>query len=178
MTATRTKPKKDAKKKDAEKAFHPAADCCNRNSPGENHTEGCGNYVSPTPPVPCACNRIDGATAPVGEPCAICNGIVPAIAPIELPPVSPDALLAPDGQAGVEARPQLDVQSLREKPEHARTDAERIAESRKVLAAPPPSGTKFFESPDGYIEVAEENKSHVWCRHANNGKGAWINPKR
>lgn len=89
---------------------------------------------------------------------------------------SSDALLSEEGEAGVEVKPPVEAAA----PQAHRpiTEAERIAESRQALANPAPHGTKFFESPEGYIEIAEVNKAHVWCRHANHGKGAWINPRR
>lgn len=54
----------------------------------------------------------------------------------------------------------------------------RINESRKALEHPLAPGTKFFESPEGYIIVGDASKDQVWCRHANNGKGMNINPRR
>lgn len=53
-----------------------------------------------------------------------------------------------------------------------------INESRKALDNPLPAGQQFFESPEGYIILAEEGKPHVFCRQANGGKGMWINPRR
>jgi len=54
----------------------------------------------------------------------------------------------------------------------------RVAESRKALTQPLGPDQKFFESPEGYVMVGEAEKDHIWCRHANGGKGAWINPRR
>lgn len=54
----------------------------------------------------------------------------------------------------------------------------RIAESRKALETPLEPGQAFFESPEGFIQVGEADAPHVWCRHANGGKGMWINPYR
>lgn len=54
----------------------------------------------------------------------------------------------------------------------------RINESRKALEHPLSAGTKFFESPEGYIVVGDADKPHVWCRQANHGKGCFINPRR
>lgn len=56
--------------------------------------------------------------------------------------------------------------------------ATRIAESRTSLEQPLAPGQKYFESPEGHIVIGEADKGHVWCRQSNNGKGAWINPKR
>lgn len=53
-----------------------------------------------------------------------------------------------------------------------------IAESRKALDKPLEPGQKLFESPEGYIMIGESEKNQVWCRHSNNGKGSWINPRR
>lgn len=57
-------------------------------------------------------------------------------------------------------------------------DAIRIAESRKALEHPLAPGQKFFESPDGEIIVGDAEKTHVWSRHMNHGKGGFINPMR
>lgn len=57
-------------------------------------------------------------------------------------------------------------------------EAARIADSRRSLEAPLPEGMAFFESPEGYIVVAEATRPDVWCNKANNGKGMRINPKR
>ncbi|MEK7093210.1 MAG: hypothetical protein AAB927_01880 [Patescibacteria group bacterium] len=57
-------------------------------------------------------------------------------------------------------------------------EQQAIAESRTALKHPLSPGTKFFESPEGYIVVAEEDRPQVWCRQANKGKGMNINPRR
>ena len=53
-----------------------------------------------------------------------------------------------------------------------------IQSSREVLKHPLPNGQKFFESPEGWIVLGEADKDHVFCRQANGGKGAFINPMR
>jgi len=53
-----------------------------------------------------------------------------------------------------------------------------LEESREALKHPLSAGQVFFESPEGFIIVAEAGKTEVWCRHANNGKGMLINPRR
>lgn len=58
------------------------------------------------------------------------------------------------------------------------TEAEKIAESRKSLLQVLPPTQKFFESPEGFIVIGEADKSSIWCRAANNGKGMEINPRR
>lgn len=58
------------------------------------------------------------------------------------------------------------------------SDADRIAESRKALEHPLPLGQQFFEAPDGEILIGEADKTHMWNRRMNGGKGGWINPKR
>lgn len=66
--------------------------------------------------------------------------------------------------------------SLREpKPQ---TEAEAVAESRKSLNEPLAPGQKFFESPEGYIEVGNVEDETIWCQRANGGKGLRINPRR
>lgn len=56
----------------------------------------------------------------------------------------------------------------------AQTEAERIAESRQALKVPCPVGTKFFESPKGYIILGEATRGTVLCRE----EGIQINPMR
>jgi hypothetical protein len=58
------------------------------------------------------------------------------------------------------------------------TEAEKIAESRESLKQVLPSGQKFFESPEGFIVIGEADRTSVWCRAANHGKGLEINPRR
>lgn len=58
------------------------------------------------------------------------------------------------------------------------SQADHIAESRKALDHPLAPGQKFFEAPDGEIIVGEADKSAVWSRRMNDGKGGWINPRR
>jgi hypothetical protein len=58
------------------------------------------------------------------------------------------------------------------------SDAQRIAESRKALNYPLSPGQKFFETPDGEIIVGEADKTSVWSRRMNGGKGGWVNPRR
>lgn len=55
---------------------------------------------------------------------------------------------------------------------------EAIRESREALKHSCPAGMKFFESPEGFIVLAEAGQTHVWCKKANNGKGMFINPMR
>lgn len=105
--------------------FNPALDCCNRNSPDENHAPGCGN--EPKAPTP--------------------------------------------------AKPDFDPALYRESNVHM-SEADRIADSRKILEAPVPPGMKVFESPEGYCMLGEADKEHVFCRHANGGAGMNINPRR
>ena len=57
-------------------------------------------------------------------------------------------------------------------------EQKRIAESRKSLEEPLSEGQRYFESPEGYIVVAEADRPHVWCRQANHGRGMLINPRR
>jgi hypothetical protein len=71
---------------------------------------------------------------------------------------------------------RIDRETLKEKP--LAPEHERIAESRKALLTPLAPGQQFYESPEGYIVVAEEGKGSVWCRQANHGKGMHINPRR
>jgi hypothetical protein len=54
----------------------------------------------------------------------------------------------------------------------------RIKESRTALDQPLPPGTRFFETPDGEIIVGDAEKSHVWSRRMNGGRGGWVNPRR
>lgn len=73
--------------------------------------------------------------------------------------------------------------TLRDKPEptaeqRERTEQEIIADSRKALAAPLMAGQRLFESPEGFVMVGEASEDRMWCRWANKGKGAWINPYR
>lgn len=65
---------------------------------------------------------------------------------------------------------------LGERPEAS--EANRIAESRKALLQPLAADQRFFESPEGEIIVGEADKTHIWSRHMNNGKGGWVNPRR
>jgi len=58
------------------------------------------------------------------------------------------------------------------------SDTERIAESRKVLDVPLAPGQQFFETPDGEIIIGEADKTAVWSRRMNGGKGGWVNPRR
>lgn len=58
------------------------------------------------------------------------------------------------------------------------SDVDRIAESRKALEHPLSPGQQFFEAPDGEILIGEADKTHLWSRRANGGKGGWINPRR
>jgi hypothetical protein len=58
------------------------------------------------------------------------------------------------------------------------TEAERIADSRRVLEFPLAPGQKFFETYDGEIIIGEADKEQVWCDRLNNGKGAWVLPRR
>jgi hypothetical protein len=60
----------------------------------------------------------------------------------------------------------------------AKTQAEAIADSRKALEQTLPTGMAFYESPEGFIVVAEAGRGTVWCHHADNGKGMKINPRR
>lgn len=60
----------------------------------------------------------------------------------------------------------------------AKTQAEAIADSRKALEQTLPPGMAFYESPEGFIVVAESDRGSVWCHQANNGKGMKINPRR
>ena len=62
--------------------------------------------------------------------------------------------------------------------ENVLSDAQRIAESRKALTVPLSPGQKFFEAPDGEIIVGEADKTSVWSRRMNGGKGGWVNPRR
>jgi hypothetical protein len=73
-------------------------------------------------------------------------------------------------------RPVEVVKPLAKAP--ASDEASRIAESREALKHPLPFGNKFFESPEGYIVIAESDRADVWCRYANKGKGMKIQPMR
>lgn len=135
-------------------------------------------------PSACVCAHTQPVTP--GEPCDLCKGIIPQPA-AELSPAADvdaqkradeEALLSGEGAVGKPASAAQEVAAAELSERRPMTEAERIAESRKALLAPPPPGTKFFESPEGYIEIAEDNKPHVWCRYVNGGKGGWINPKR
>lgn len=53
-----------------------------------------------------------------------------------------------------------------------------ILNSRESLKHPLADGQGFFESPEGYIIVAQADRDRVWCQKSNGGKGLWINPKR
>lgn len=53
-----------------------------------------------------------------------------------------------------------------------------IANSRESLKHPLAEGQGFFESPEGYIVVAQSDRDRVWCQKAAGGKGMYINPKR
>lgn len=53
-----------------------------------------------------------------------------------------------------------------------------IAESRKLLDVPLSKGQAYFESPEGFIMIDQEDRGRVWCRSADKGKGMWINPRR
>lgn len=90
---------------------------------------------------------------------------------------APASLQPPAPAPKAEPRKPFNPAEMREKKNPA-TEAERIAESRKALLAPLPNGMRFFESPEGYIVVAEDKHPHVLCRAANGGKGLMINPKR
>jgi hypothetical protein len=48
----------------------------------------------------------------------------------------------------------------------------------KEKVEPLQPGQKYFEAPDGTIIVGEADKSEIWYRKLNDGKGGWINPKR
>lgn len=76
----------------------------------------------------------------------------------------------------VEPKQAFEPASLREKPEATAVD--RVTESRKSLDQPLSPGQKYFESPEGFIVIGDAEKDHAWCRQSNNGKGAWINPRR
>ncbi len=101
-------------------------------------------------------------TAKVAEALKLEGESVAIVEPVEVAPV----------------KVPLDPATMREKPGAALTEKERIAESRKSLLSPLTPGMQFFESPEGYIVVAEAGRGHVWCRQANNGKGSLINPRR
>lgn len=58
------------------------------------------------------------------------------------------------------------------------TYADHIAESRKALDQPLAPGQQFFESPDGEIIIGEADKTHIWSRRMNNGRGGFVNPRR
>ena len=106
-------------------------------------------------------------------------------AELQVPPADAAAERKPKGQ-GLELR--VDPEQLKERPSYdpnlmrestvQMTEAERIAESRQALKQPLAPGMAFFESPEGYIIVAEATNAHVLCRPANGGKGMLINPKR
>lgn len=55
--------------------------------------------------------------------------------------------------------------------------ARRIIESREALKHPAPPGQKFFEAPDGYIVVAEQDRDHVPERRPGKAWGL-LNPRR
>jgi hypothetical protein len=58
------------------------------------------------------------------------------------------------------------------------SDADRIAESRKSLNQALQPGQQFFEAPDGEIIIGDAEKTAVWSRRMNKGKGGWVNPRR
>ena len=71
---------------------------------------------------------------------------------------------------------QRDLARLRQRP--PASFAEQLAESREALKEPLQPGMKFFESPQGFIIVAEATQHKVWCPQENGGKGMWIVPLR
>lgn len=149
-----------------------------RTSKTKKNAKPAESAAAPEVAVPEACACAHAAPVTPGVTCEICNGVIPAPA-AELPPAEPaedpaaaeEALLSGDGAVGAPAAAPA--------PERAPlTEAERIAESRQALLQPAPIGTKFFESPEGYVMVGEADKSHIWCKQANGGQGGWINPRR
>lgn len=57
-------------------------------------------------------------------------------------------------------------------------DGDYIAESRKALETPLAVGQQFFEAPDGEILIGEADKTAMWSRRMNGGRGGWVNPRR
>lgn len=53
-----------------------------------------------------------------------------------------------------------------------------ILNSREALKHPLAAGQGYFESPEGFIIVAQSDRDRVWCQKAAGGKGMFINPKR
>lgn len=83
---------------------------------------------------------------------------------------------APPVESAEEKKPEPPAAPKKQKP--LTEEQVRIADSRKSLESPLAEGMAFFESPEGYIIVAESTRPHVWCGKANDGKGMFINPKR
>lgn len=88
----------------------------------------------------------------------------------------PETQEAPEKETPA-SKPDFDPSLYAEKADMT-TEAERIKESREVLKHPPEAGTRYFESPEGYIMVGKHDADHVFCRHANGGKGMMIQPRR
>lgn len=55
---------------------------------------------------------------------------------------------------------------------------DHIKESRKVLEQPIQPGQRLFETPEGEILVGQDDKTQMWSKRMNNGKGGWANPRR
>lgn len=53
-----------------------------------------------------------------------------------------------------------------------------ILNSREALKHPLDAGQAFFESPSGWIIVAQADRDRVWCQKENGGRGLWINKQR
>jgi len=75
----------------------------------------------------------------------------------------------------------VDVLSI---PVKAEVVAEILVQAPKTVTVAKPAleplraGQKYFEAPDGEIVIGEEDKSQLWHRKMNGGRGGWINPKR
>lgn len=77
------------------------------------------------------------------------------------------------------AEPEGQVEETQVAEPMALTEEQKaVAESRKSLLEPLAANQERFESPEGFIIVAEKGKQHVWCAKANKGKGMFINPMR
>lgn len=88
-------------------------------------------------------------------------------------PAPVEAVAAPVAEPVAE---KFEPITMREKPD-VTPDAQRIAESRKALEHPLSAGQRFFEAPDGFIVVAEADRSHIRDRRSGH-VGEWINPRR
>lgn len=77
----------------------------------------------------------------------------------------------------IEVEPKEKVNEDKNKAEtEAKNEAKKDKDKR--ILEPLQPGQKYFEAPDGTIIIGEADKQQIWYRGGNDGKGAYINPKR